>query len=635
MLTTSGAFEFLDGSIDLRTNWTLFAPTDQSISALGPDETNYYTELYQNPIWENHLICFLLYHIGVGEIKTGEFLDGSVIQSVYELQLLNLSSNPPSVNSIPLFNQDLLATNGVVHVINQEPLHLPCTRDSIFTQGTLSADHSLLVGLVEQAGLQAVLTNDLPITLFAPTDSAISSLPDDLFLFLVDPANVEQLKDILRYHILPDLLFLNDAASAGEYATSASKKPAVTVTFDTTFRGNFTIQGGIEGNIALVEAERSNLLAKNGIIHVIDQVLLPPGITIPEPTSPPAGPVIRTLVDILLDYQPPLTIFNTMILAADITQYLDGTVDVGDNFTIFTPTDGSFQAFGEEEENYFAELYLNPIWENHLACFLTYHIAIGRFETGNFSPGQPIPTVFQSSPVVLGTDPFSVNQISLYDANLLAENGVVHIISQEPLLHPCVRDSIFTQVSFALDTLAGLIQASGLEQVLSTESPLTMFVPTNEAFAALSPNVLAFLSDSANVDQLQDVLRYHVLSGMTFLENATSTGFLATTALEEPPIFVDFNTTADEIFTVTGGTDDNVAIVQDSLKNILAKNGVLHVIDQVLLPPEFTVPSEPVAPSTAATVFPSGAPLMVPIASPVSSPVSMLSPAAISPVSAP
>jgi uncharacterized surface protein with fasciclin (FAS1) repeats len=186
MVTALDLTLFLD-SVDLSGPITVIAPTDSAFQdGLPPEDLAYFTELYQNPIWENHLACFILYHVLDGEfITTGNFTDGQLAGTLWvEETSVLLGTNPFSVNSIPLSQVDLLATNGVVQVISQMPLRLPCTGDSIYAQGDQSQELTTLISLVNTAGLETVFQNDAPMTLFAPTETAFGFLANDVFLFL-------------------------------------------------------------------------------------------------------------------------------------------------------------------------------------------------------------------------------------------------------------------------------------------------------------------------------------------------------------------------------------------------------------------------------------------------------------------
>jgi uncharacterized surface protein with fasciclin (FAS1) repeats len=123
----------------------------------------------------------------------------------------------------------------------------------------------------------------------------------------------------------------------------------------------------------------------------------------------------------------------------------------------------------------------------------------------------------------------------------------------------------------SFETLVAAVQAAGLEETLRGEGPFTVFAPTDEAFAALPEGTLESLLEEANRDQLVSILTYHVVPG------AVMSSDLAGQTLEVETVngqTVDIDATGD--VTVDGAT-----VVQ---ADIAASNGVIHVIDRVILP---------------------------------------------------
>ena len=119
-------------------------------------------------------------------------------------------------------------------------------------------------------------------------------------------------------------------------------------------------------------------------------------------------------------------------------------------------------------------------------------------------------------------------------------------------------------------TLVAAVQAAGLVDTLSGEGPFTVFAPTDEAFAALPDGLVEALLLEENLDVLVQILTYHVVSGAVFSTDVT-TGDVA--SVEGSTIAVEVT---DAGVTVNGA---NVTAV-----DIEASNGVIHVIDQVILP---------------------------------------------------
>jgi uncharacterized surface protein with fasciclin (FAS1) repeats len=124
------------------------------------------------------------------------------------------------------------------------------------------------------------------------------------------------------------------------------------------------------------------------------------------------------------------------------------------------------------------------------------------------------------------------------------------------------------------DTLVAAATAAGLVDTLQGEGPFTVFAPTDAAFAALPEGLLEKLLDPANLDVLVKILTYHVVSG-TVLSSEITAGDVATVEGQNITLATD------------GGVTVNGAKVL--IADVLASNGVIHVIDQVILPPDVDV----------------------------------------------
>ena len=120
---------------------------------------------------------------------------------------------------------------------------------------------STLVSLVQAAGLEETLRGEGPFTVFAPTDEAFAAVPADTLASL--QASTEVLSNVLLYHVVPGRVTAADAAGV-DSATSAQGQ-AIAITHE---------NGGVQVNGANVVT--ADVAASNGVIHVIDQVILPP-----------------------------------------------------------------------------------------------------------------------------------------------------------------------------------------------------------------------------------------------------------------------------------------------------------------------------------------------------------------------
>merc|ERR1712032_1201982 len=198
--------------------------------------------------------------------------------------------------------------------------------------------------------------------------------------------------------------------------------------------------------------------------------------------------------------------------------------------------------------------------------------------------GKPVEVFSEGGKVQVG--PSSVSLSTVGSADNLATNGVVHIID-EVLLPPSVPSKDKTIVELAesvedLSTLVGALVGGDLVDTLSGDGPFTVFAPTNEAFAKLPAGTLDDLMKPENKDQLVDILTYHVVPGNNKAHDFTY--FQKLTTVEGKPV---------EVFSEGGKVQvgpSSVSLSTVGSADNLATNGVVHIIDEVLLPP--SVPSK-------------------------------------------
>merc|ERR1719469_764185 len=182
----------------------------------------------------------------------------------------------------------------------------------------------------------------------------------------------------------------------------------------------------------------------------------------------------------------------------------------------------------------------------------------------------------------------TVNGANVKQADVLATNGVVHVI--DAVLVPdgfvapfnCGATQTIAELAVAtptLSTLVAALSATYLVDVFNGTAVFTVFAPTNEAFKKLGADLLTCLLDPTGLAKLTDVLKNHVVAGETLAADLSSDEKL---------------TTLDNNMTLTVKVDgNNVSVNGANVKqaDVLATNGVVHVIDAVLVPDGFVAPS--------------------------------------------
>ena len=398
-----------------------------------------------------------------------------------------------------------------------------------------SPDHTILETAVLAAGLDGALSGAGPFTVFAPTDAAFEALPaGTIDALLADTTGL--LADILTYHVVGAEAYSTDLSNGQTIVTLNGA--SVTVTIDSN---------GVFINNAQVTV--ADIAADNGVVHVIDAVLLPP---------------TNTVVDIIVN-SPDHTILETAVLAAGLEGALSG---VGP-FTVFAPTDAAFEALPAGTID---ALLADP--SGLLTDILTYHVVAGQALSTDLSNGQSIVTLNGASvTVTINANGVFINNAQVTVADILADNGVVHVI--DAVLTPpappsnTVVDIIVNSPDHTI--LETAVLAAGLEGALSGAGPFTVFAPTDAAFQALpAGTIAALLADPTGL--LTDILTYHVVAGQALSTDLSNGQSIVTLNGESVTVTINAN-----------GVFINDAKV--TVADILADNGVVHVIDAVLTPP--------------------------------------------------
>ncbi|HEX2659243.1 MAG TPA: fasciclin domain-containing protein, partial [Polyangia bacterium] len=235
----------------------------------------------------------------------------------------------------------------------------------------------------------------------------------------------------------------------------------------------------------------------------------------------------------------------------------------------FAPTDA---AFAKLPAGTLDDL-LKPANKATLQGILTYHVVAGKVLAADVVKLTKATTV-QGADVaitVAGTS-VKVNDANVIMTDVLASNGVIHVIDTV-LLPPTPKDIVDTAVAAGtFTTLAAALQAADLVTTLKGAGPFTVFAPTDAAFAKLPAGTLDDLLKPANKAKLQAILKYHVVAGKVLAADVVK--LTKATTVQG----------ADVAITVSGTTvkvnDANVTAT-----DVQASNGVIHVIDAVLLPP--------------------------------------------------
>ena len=253
-LTESGLLEVLQGDGPL----TVFAPTDEAFAKL-PEGT---VENLLKPENRAKLQAILKYHVSPGATGLASALKAGSAKTVQgESVSIAFTDGRVKVGEAAVLNADIACSNGVIHVIDSVLLP-PAPANDIPSVAKRAGSFGTLLAAAEAAGLDSVLAGKGPFTVFAPTDEAFKALPEGTVSKLLKAKNRDQLKAILTYHVIAGSVSAGDALNA-KNAKTVNGKPL-----------EFGIENGaFKVNGATIRT--TDIECDNGVIHVIDAVLLP------------------------------------------------------------------------------------------------------------------------------------------------------------------------------------------------------------------------------------------------------------------------------------------------------------------------------------------------------------------------
>ena len=447
--------------------FTVFAPTDQAFADAGIDLTTFDTD-EENAT----LVDILTYHVVSGKVMSTDLTDGMEAAALNQDTLtFSVSSSEVKVNDAVVTLADVESSNGVIHVIDKvlmppaDPVYvdIPATAQS-------TGVHTALVAALSQANLVATLQGEGPFTVFAPTDQAFTDAGIDLSTFDTPEENAT-LADILLYHVY-----------AGAVPASAVTD-GLAVTMVNGDKASFTV--GTDGSVSVGDATvtSADVQTSNGIIHVIDKVLMPP-----------AGEICYNMVS------------HTIVPGA-----------------------------------------------TNLIC--NSYMYVENYTMG----GQTI--------------------TGCYNTVTHAVSDVSAAICGAYMWTPAVNLAMTAGATTIHTSLVAALTAADLVTTLSGETEYTVFAPSDDAFAAAGIDLDSF-DTPEEIAVLTDILLYHVVAGTT-LSTDLAEGMTTVSAANSDDL---------TIHVADGAVMVGTAMANVTLADVPASNGVIHVIDQVLMPPADATP---------------------------------------------
>ena len=522
--------------------FTVFAPSNDAFAKLDPDVLN---NIISTP---SLLTSLLQYHVAGAELSSGQ-LNGTV-QTLLSGQTLDAeNAGGVTINGTAnVTTADVLASNGIIHVIDEVLIPEDFYAQTLAQIVAGSPDHTILLSALAKPELSDLLaaandpTQDL--TVFAPTNAAFEGVLAALNKTSIDDIPVELLKEIVTYHIL-GMAVTSDQLMNGDVETLL---PGESVTVDLT--------DGVKINNANVTA--ADLKAVNGVAHVVDAVLLPSYVAYS----------VGTVAEVVL-FENDFTILAGALRKADLLE----TVATAPALTVFAPDNAGFVAAGITNlDDYTAE---------QLTDVLTYHVIGSVVKAADLPAGGIAETL--NGNIYLGylnNQRVLINGLTEIKAvDIEKSNGVIHVIDRT--LVPPAPNVVEIAVAMSemaegaeFTVLVSLLASpdyADITQALIDATNVTVFAPTDAAFGDIDNGA------GLTVEQISEVLTYHAALGRTF-----------SSSLSEGQTIGMLNQQNITVEAITG----NLIILKDAAGelsdvievNVHGSNGVIHVIDKVLIP---------------------------------------------------
>ena len=407
---------------------------------------------------------------------------------------------------------------------------------------------SLESALTKYPDLVSLLGGTGNFTVFAPNNDAFDALLVAIGQESIDDIPEDVLKNVLQYHVFTAAAVPASAVTTGPI-TMANDEVA-----DLVSDANGV---SIEGAQVIL----ADVTGTNGIVHVINNVIVPPSIL----------PIVGTIVAPAY-FNKDFSILIDAVLAAD-TDILSALLGngTGNGLTLFAPTNAAFAAAGITDVN-------------SQDAVLLYHVVDGTVMAADL----PDSGIAAAEVLTLGGNIYVTNagsgvfingKTEVTATNIMGSNGVVHVIDRT--LIPPTQDIVEIVSEFAggnpaeFSLLAAALTKAGLIDTLKGDGPFTVFAPTDAAF--LTAGVDQAFIDAADAADLVPILTHHVVEPSVYV-------FSSDVADGAVPMLNGSNVTISGLTILDGAGNTPPANLVPSLLDVHATNGVIHVIDKVLLP---------------------------------------------------
>lgn len=291
----------------------------------------------------------------------------------------------------------------------------PTTPATIAQVAQQQGSFKSLLAAADKAGLSATLADaNAHLTVFAPTDTAFASLATQLGFSSADamisalPASA--LGSILQYHVLGATKTAADLSSGGASQATLYSFDGSPAALALSFANGVSLQ---DAALTTAHVTMADVHASNGVVHVIDKVLVPPGV-LNVVQMAQVNPLFDTLVG--------------AVVSANLQSTLSGTGP----FTVFAPTHDAFAAISST---------VASLSTQQLQDVLTYHVVAGQVLAADIPFGMPVSTVLGQTIVINAGSPPTITDSTSTAAKIVAtdvraSNGVIHVVDKVLIPNP-------------------------------------------------------------------------------------------------------------------------------------------------------------------------------------------------------
>uniref|UniRef100_A0AAX7SG41 Periostin, osteoblast specific factor a n=1 Tax=Astatotilapia calliptera TaxID=8154 RepID=A0AAX7SG41_ASTCA len=490
--------------------FTLFAPSNDAWDELDPVKNNVNIELYNA----------LHYHMVNHRVLTKDMKNGMTVSSMYNEEGLHFNHYPNgvvTVNCVRILNANQLATNGVVHVIDRV---IKAVGNTIKDHLELNEDLSSFSAIALASNVMDKLGEPGQYTLFAPTNDAFDKMnPDYLENIMEDPAVV---KALVNYHLLK----------------SVQCAEAIMVGFMYETAEGSSIEIGCDGDSLTVNGIKmvlkKDIVATNGVIHLIDQMLIPD-----------SAKEVKSLLETSQ------STFSSKLSELGLAESLGPKTE----YTLLAPFNNAFTS------------EVMSMDTNTLRLILENHILKTKMKLSELYNEQTLETIAgKLLRVFIYRTAVCIENTCMVRGSKEGSNGMLHSVRslikppEKTIYELLIADGRFKK-------FLSLMETAGLYDLLKQEGSYTVFAPTDDAFVDLSKEDMALLKSDLTV--LRNILLYHFSNG-TFINGGLEGG-------------------VTNLLKTFQGKNLQVKSVCHLLDDLMATNGVIHIVKNVLYPGDLPV----------------------------------------------